>query len=67
MGISQIEDTLFRVPRLGLASYSAHLDILLKEHNEHVDINCDPEPLHMQDADVKSVDFARLLDLIYPS
>lgn len=63
----RIEDTLFRVPRLGLTSYSEPFALLLKEHDEHAS-NCDlaEAVLHIQDKDVKSDDFARLLDLLYP-
>lgn len=58
---------LFRVPRVGLTAYSEFFTQLLKQYDGHrPEFGGDPEPLYMQDEDVKSVDFARLLDLIYP-
>lgn len=65
--IRQIESVLFRVPRVGLAAYSESFARLLEQHDERrFGSSHDTEQLYIQDEDVKSADFARLLDLIYP-
>lgn len=74
----RIENVLFRVPRLGLVSYSHDFADLMRSFDEadriaHSDKEVDArwdhltKPLWIQDEDVTSLDFERLIEAIYPS